>query len=154
MRCGKARRGISARLDGVLGPEGTRALEGHLRGCPACRAFAAGLSGDAAALQSWAVPPARWGFAQRVMRRLEAAPVERGALRRWIELVHLGRVGLGAAAFALGILAMAAMNGDGVLDVPEERDEAVVTAAGDSFDALPSDSAGAELLALLGGAEE
>jgi len=50
--CTKAREAVSARLDGELNELDAHRLDQHLQGCPACRAFAAGVSAVALELRT------------------------------------------------------------------------------------------------------
>lgn len=73
MRCETVKKRLSDDLDGALGPAKKARLEAHLRGCPGCRAYRAGL----VRLQSGAAPaadrsPEYWtGFEDRLGSKLE-----------------------------------------------------------------------------------
>jgi hypothetical protein len=92
MRCEKMKKRLSDDFDGALAPAKKARLEVHLRGCPGCRAYRAGL----VRLQSGAAPaadrsPEYWsGFEERLGSKL--AGIEPGrrtvrvpfsARRRW-----------------------------------------------------------------------
>lgn len=68
--CIEAREAISARLDGELGELDAARLDGHLRACPECTAFAAEAAAGAALLRDAALeqPPA-WTWAEPAATR-------------------------------------------------------------------------------------
>lgn len=92
MRCETAKKRLSDDLDGALAPAKQSRLEAHLRGCPGCRAYQAGL----VRLQSGAAPaadrsPEYWtGFEARLGSKLggikpgrRTVGVPFSARRRW-----------------------------------------------------------------------
>jgi hypothetical protein len=92
MRCETVKKRLSDDLDGAFAPAKQARFEAHLRGCPGCRAYRAGL----AFLQSGATPaadrsPEYWtGFEERLGSKLAAIDPGRrtvcapfSARRRW-----------------------------------------------------------------------
>jgi anti-sigma factor RsiW len=108
MRCEKARRWISDRLDGALPPDKARRLETHAADCPACRSY----EGKLLALQSAAAgkpeagPDADYFAAslRRLRTRLEDGGEPSRPLRRPVPV----RPRRWAWAGAAGLLAAAA----------------------------------------------
>lgn len=72
--CMRAREGASARLDGALGELESVWLDGHLRRCAACSAFAGQVAVTAAVLRAAPLDPAPAGLFVRGRRRV-AVPV-------------------------------------------------------------------------------
>jgi anti-sigma factor RsiW len=106
MRCAKVQRWISADLDGEADPQQRDRVTRHLHACDRCHEFADGLYALPARLATIDVAEPRWGFEARVMRCVDRdaqEPVESGwrAAWRWLRPAP---VGVGAAAFAAGIV--------------------------------------------------
>lgn len=103
MRCGKAQRLISAAMDAPLAECSAADLRGHLQGCPGCRAFSEGLVAITERLDTIVSPAPRFGFTERLMRRIdaEAQPVSRP--RRAIGWFRPAPIALGAFAFCFGV---------------------------------------------------
>ena len=150
MRCGNAQRLISASLDGELARSRQEALEAHLAGCARCRAFAAGLAGSAEALDAWAAPEPRWGFAGRTMARIADLQPDRTAARGWLGFLRPGPVGLGAAAFGFGVALTVLANG-GPIPESQAPKQGLEALAGDY---VVDDTVETSLLALLPETEE
>lgn len=98
-----SRRDVEALVDGRLPERRARALEAHVRGCPACTAERAGLLAlreRLRALSAEALPPE---FAARLHRRLALAPGPRRRAR-WVPALSLP-----LAAAVCGFIAAAAV---------------------------------------------
>jgi anti-sigma factor RsiW len=93
---------VGALVDGRLPERRARALEGHLRGCPACSAEHAALQGLREQLRALPAEPLPEGFAGRLQRRLAVAPSP--ARRPWPALAAMP-----VAAALCGFVAAAAM---------------------------------------------
>lgn len=92
MRCGAARKRISDELDGALAPGGRDRLEAHLRDCPACRSYRAGLGRIQAGAKLPDVRPSgSWAAFERCLdAKLDATKAGRASVgvpfafrRRW-----------------------------------------------------------------------
>jgi anti-sigma factor RsiW len=148
MRCGKVQKLISARLDGRLDAARDEAVRRHIAECAQCRAFAADLATIPEALDSLSAPEPRWGFTGRLMARLPERQSGAGFARSWLDLLRPAPVGLGAAAFGLGV-ALVVLASDS-LNVPEPGTEnGVAVLAADYFDTLSEDALEERLLDLL-----
>ena len=153
MRCRKAQRMISARLDGELDEAGDRAVREHLSGCAKCRAFASDLERCVEGLDLFEVPEHRWGFTERVMARLPKERAGVGLLERLLGSLRPAAMGLGVAAFCLGAVLTALVSQEaqnGVAAVEQGTD----ALAGDYFTTLAEVSVDEQLLALLLDTEE
>ncbi|MBZ5515858.1 MAG: hypothetical protein LAN62_13640 [Acidobacteriia bacterium] len=98
MRCKDAR----AILIGNEADKASAALLEHVAACPSCQAYARdaeGLRGGFRAFAREAVPEPSWGFAARVLRRLDELE-ERGRRANFLELV--GR----RVVYAAGVLTL------------------------------------------------
>ena len=99
MRCEKMKKWLSDDFDGALAPEKKARLEVHLRGCPGCRAYRAGL----VRLQSGAASvedrsPEYWaGFEERLGSKL--AGIEPGGRTVCVPFSARRRWGWAAAGF-------------------------------------------------------
>ena len=111
MRCGKVQRLISAQADGELDDGRREAVERHLAVCDTCRAFAAGLARLAEKLDQVEAPEPRWGFTDRVLARLPVEEPAASPIQWLIELLHPAPLGVGVAAFCLGVAATCSLNG-------------------------------------------
>lgn len=107
MRCTRARKLISADLDGELDAVGSAGVRAHLGACAACRTFASGLQGLGQELELLAsaepVEP-RWGFAERVIARIENEPAPGVGFGSWGEFLRPAPVGLALVSFGIGVL--------------------------------------------------
>ena len=111
MRCGKVQRLISARADGELDDGRREAVERHVAACETCRAFADGLAPLADVLDQVEAPEPRWGFADRVLARLPAEVPTASPIEGLIDLLRPAPLGVGTAAFCLGVAATFLLNG-------------------------------------------
>ena len=153
MRCRKAQKLLSLKLDGQLDEPRARALEAHTARCFPCQRFATELASSTRALDSLGAPEPRPGFTDRLLTRLPQRRPARGRLRHWWEALRPAPLAGAAAALSCGIAAALFMNGGHVItDRPDERPEEALLA--DWFDALPADSPAAKYLALLQSEEE
>ena len=75
MDCWKARRRLSARMDGELDPEGGPLLEEHLRDCADCAHAAEGFESIREAISKTPPPAAPSGTAEKVLVRIRAEEV-------------------------------------------------------------------------------
>ncbi len=103
MKCGKAKRLISAAMDGELPEASAGTLRAHLEGCPDCRVLSEGFTGLAISLDVAGSPEPRFGFTDRLMRRIDAETLAAPVPRRRIGWLRLARVGLGVFAFGFGV---------------------------------------------------
>jgi predicted anti-sigma-YlaC factor YlaD len=85
--CARARESASARLDGELAELQAAQLEAHLRSCPECRAYAAGI--------------------EVITRGLRAAALEQPAVAAFVPQRHRRRSLIPAAAAAAIVVAVA-----------------------------------------------
>ena len=111
MRCRKVRKLISTQVDGELDDARRAGVDRHVAECEACRAFAADMGRLADELDLVQAPEARWGFADRVSARL---PGEQPAATGWrgvLDLLRPAPLGVGAAAFCLGMVVTLLANG-------------------------------------------
>ncbi|MHC4698173.1 MAG: zf-HC2 domain-containing protein [Planctomycetota bacterium] len=147
MRCGKARRWISVRLDGELDAARTEALEAHLGSCHRCRAFATDLGQLGETLNTVSAKEPRWGFAERVTARIADVKPNHHEMPLPRILRPLP-VGVGAAAFCAGMLLVILANGQAeALD--SQRSDAVAVLA-DSYLGISAEPAlEDELISLL-----
>ena len=111
MRCSKVERLISARADGELDDGQREAVERHLAACETCRAFTTALARLADKLDQAEAPEPRWGFADRVLARLPAEEPTASPIQGLIDLLRPAPLGVGAAAFCLGVAATFLLNG-------------------------------------------
>jgi len=103
----------------ISGQAGERVTE-HLRACPACQDFArdwADLQAGLYALAARPVPEPSWGFAERVLRRLEEFPAGFAAGEDFFERVGR-RVIYATTALALILLIALALPSSGPLRGP------------------------------------
>lgn len=111
MRCGKARKYISVRLDGELAGPRLEAVEEHLLGCEACKVFAAELGRAAKKLDLLSAPEPRWGFTERLIARAENDDSARSVVGGWYELLRPSQLAFGAVAFFAGVVLTVLANG-------------------------------------------
>jgi hypothetical protein len=106
MRCRAAQRRLSDELDGALDPRRRSRLEGHLRVCPACRAYRGGLARLQAGVRPEAGRSAEYwaGFEKRLEARLDGEE----AGRRAVESPFAGRRRVAWAVAGLALAAVAA----------------------------------------------
>lgn len=152
MRCARARILISARRDDALHGNRLDSCAAHLAACPACRAFERELASVSDRLDQWTAADAPPGFADRVMAAMERGAARQSAWREALVWLRPAPIGLAAAAFVLGVLLSSSM--DGTATAPAERVDTVASTGDEAFDPLPTDSAAARLLVLLGHREE
>ena len=133
MRCGKVQRLISARADGELDDGRREGVERHLAACETCRAFADGLAPLANMLDQVEAPEPRWGFPDRVLARLPAEEPAASPIQGLIDLLRPAPLGVGTAAFCLGVATTFSLNGaNGETTVNGTTQDAVIEAvAGD-----------------------
>ncbi len=135
MRCGIAKRWISASLDRELDESKEKALKVHLASCLRCRAFAAKLSVLEESLDSVSAADPRWGFSDRVMARIaEGEPSARPRVSLalpWLRFLRPAPIGVGAAAFCAGAAMVILANGQVEADVWQRGD--VVAALADNY---------------------
>ena len=151
MRCSKAQRWISRRVDGVL-DEGLEApLADHLARCRACQAYAEALAKFDLRLLEVPEPPA--DFTARVAQGLDETTTGRRFLLTRPAFFRPIAAGLGIAA-ALGGFAVGSLlhptNGSETLP----RNGTVELAAGNAIDPLAEDSIESVLIAMLSSAKE
>ncbi len=97
MNCAQARRLLPDRLDELMGPAATRAVDAHVEHCTACRAARTHLEEGRRRLYTpFAVPPAPAGTEARIRARVAGRPV--AAAGRWRLAFSC------AASFAAGVL--------------------------------------------------
>jgi len=151
MRCSKAQKWISRRLDGVLDDVRAAALAAHLAGCEACCAYAEELARlDLGLLEA---PEPTADFAARVMDRLEETPVQRRALLSRPALFRPIAAGLGIAAAFGGFMVGSLFHGAKAIGA-QPSNETIELAASDAIDPLAADSVESILLAMLSNTEE
>ena len=153
MRCNRAKKLISARLDGELDDRGIEVVERHLASCEACRAFAANLSRIDEGLDLLAAPDPRWGFAGRTLARLPEQRSRSSRWRGWLEYLRPAPVGVGVAAFSFGVLLTVLVAGESQTNgaATEPDLEEIV---GDYFNTISEVAVDEPLLALLSETEE
>jgi anti-sigma factor RsiW len=100
MSCRDARTLFTARLDGRLGPDGTRALDAHLAGCAACRLELSRWEEAALALRASGPSPVPPLLAERAFRA--ATRAGRPAPGAWF-LPAARKVAIGGALAAAAI---------------------------------------------------
>jgi predicted anti-sigma-YlaC factor YlaD len=151
MRCSKAQRSISRRLDGALEQRLEAPLADHLTGCVACRAYADELARLEFDLLE--VPEPTPDFTVRVMHCLDRTSARPRLLLRRPAVFRPVAAGLGIAAalsgFAIGSLLQLA-NGEST-PAPNGPVEVV---ASDAIDPLGENSVESTLIAMLSTAEE
>lgn len=103
MKCGKAQRLISARIDGELAEASAGTLREHLEGCPDCRVLSEGFTGLAISLDVAGPPEPRFGFTDRLMRRIDAEARPAPVPRRRLGWLRPAQIGLGVFAFGFGV---------------------------------------------------
>ena len=148
MRCRKARKLLSARFDGELDEPRELGVKEHLAVCPCCERFAGDLPRCAKALDLMTAPAPRAGFTARLIADLPNDRTKCVRLRDRLEALRLGPAAAAAVALFCGIVLALSMNGQQAAEVAGrmERAEAIY---GESFDAVPGNSAAARYLALL-----
>lgn len=158
MRCKQANKLISIAHDGQLDADRQIALDAHLAGCDNCRAFAAQLSAMDDQLSTLSAPEVRWGLAQRILARLpeqgaqanNLTAKERSALpRRWADLLKPAPLGLSLASLVLGVWMGGMLDGFHPSNGTGAEDLYASTEFAGIFDALPDDSPGGALYAML-----
>ena len=85
-----ARSSLATSLDFALDGDASEALQGHLRDCPACQAFGAGLRSDSTALRGLdfgALP-----IAVRANVAIAAGRHGRGGTGRWAAMAAVGAI--------------------------------------------------------------
>ena len=100
--------------------EGAEIVRTHLAACPACRLYARDLALMRAGFEALAQEPApkpSWGFTERLLRRLEAAPETAGFAEEFFERVGR-RVVYAAGLLALMLLLGLALPSSGPLRGP------------------------------------
>ena len=151
MRCSKARRWISRRLDGALEQRLEARLADHLAGCVVCRAYADELARLEFDLLE--VPEPTPDFTVRVMHCLDRTSARPRLLLRRPAVFRPVAAGLGIAAalsgFAIGSLLQFA-NGDGA----PLQNSIVELAPSGTIDPLSEDSVESVLIAMLSNTEE
>jgi anti-sigma factor RsiW len=147
MRCGKVQKMLSASFDGRLEDARQTAVEAHLSGCPACQRFADNLLRCGHFLSVLEFPGPRPGFTERLMARLPERRTGRLYLRGRFEALRPAPAVAAAVAFACGVFLATSMNGEQPPRFAQEDPGQTLYA--ESFDAFPSDSAGAQYLTLL-----
>ncbi len=148
MRCRKAQKLISVDLDGELDEARAWALKRHLAECPQCQALASGMKDDAQALGQLTAPEPRPGFTARLLARMPESQPSYVRLREWLGFLRPAPLGVGAAAFCLGITVVVLANGE--RSTPDaEYDNATAVLSGDSLNALSEVPVDERLLALL-----
>jgi len=157
MRCGIAKRWISASLDGELDEQRQQALTAHLASCQRCRAFAASFGALGETLNSSPVEDPRWGFAGRVMARIDdvepSSEPRRSAVPTWLRALRPAPVGVGAAAFCAGVALVIVANGQAETETWQRGD--VVAALAEDYLGIESQpNLGDELGAILPESEE
>ena len=156
MRCGKVQRLISARADGELDEGRREGVERHLAACETCRAFADGLAPLADMLDQVEAPEPRWGFSNRVLARLPAEEPGASPIQKLIDLLRPAPLGVGTAAFCMGVAATLLLNGaNGETTTNGTAQDAVIEAvAGDYETVYEEASVQEQLWALLSETED
>ena len=157
MRCGMAKRWISASLDSELDERKQQALTAHLASCERCRAFGAGLSALDGLLDTSTVEDPRWGFADRVLARISdvvQTPVPKGStVASWLRFMRPAPIGVGAAAFCAGAALVILANGQTEAG-QTQRSDVVAELADDYFGIESRPVLGDELASLLPKSED
>ena len=153
MRCRKAQRLIFLDLDDELDNARRVVVSDHLAGCARCRAFAAGLDASGEALSTWPAPDPRPGFAGRTRARIANLDPAQGSSPGWQEFLKPAPLGLGAAAFCIGVVLAVLANGRQPTEPPAPGQGPEALANG-YVAALSEDPVEASLLALLPQAED
>lgn len=148
MRCRKAQKLISVGLDGELDEARARALKRHLAECQQCRAFASDVKDDEQALAQLTAPEPRPGFTARLLVRMPESRPSYVRLREWVGFLRPAPLGVGTAAFCLGIIVVVLANGERS-SADAEYNNATVALSGDSLDTLSEVPVDERLLALL-----
>ena len=153
MRCSKAQRWISAGLDRELGEKWEQTVRSHLTACATCRAFAADVAGFDERFDLLTAPEPRGGFTGRIMARLEDPQRGNAPSPGWLDFLRPAPLGIGAAAFCLGVIVVVLANDrQGFRGV--EPDNTVTTLGDDYSDALSEVAVEERLLALLSDTEK
>jgi anti-sigma factor RsiW len=147
MRCRKAQKLLSASFDGRLDTARQSAVDAHLSGCPTCPRFAKNLPRCSHVLNLLEFPGPRPGFTDRLMARLPERRTRRVCLREWFDSLRPAPAAAGAIALVCGVFLAISMNGEQPRRSAQKDPGQTLYA--ESFDALPSDSAGARYLVLL-----
>ena len=151
MRCSKAQRWISRRLDGELDAASEATLAAHLAGCGKCRAYADGLKAlDLGVLEA---PEPTADFAARVMQRLPASTPQRRLRLGNPALFRPIAAGLGLAASLIGF-AIGSRFAEPSVTESQQSTETVEVTASNALDPLASDSIESFLVAMVPGKEE
>ena len=148
MRCGAAQRLISSALDGELDSQRTQALQAHLTDCDACRRAATNFRQLGATLDSAHAAEPRWGFVERLAKRIadseRPSSVRRGERRRG----RLSALAVGTAAFCAGAALVIVANGNSA-DQPQPRSDALATLADTTIGLSAAPSPDEQLIRLL-----
>jgi anti-sigma factor RsiW len=145
MKCDRARKLISKRLDGELDQAGEALLLKHLDHCAACTAYAADLA--SLGLNAFEAPGPTPGFAAGVMARVEESPGQRPVVLSRPGLYRPIAVGLGLAASIAGF---AVGSGLSFAAAPEQSAEpGVEQIASNAIDPLADESIETVLIAML-----
>lgn len=151
MRCSKAQKWISRRLDGVLDDARDAALASHLAQCEACRSYAEELA--ELELDLLEVPEPSLDFTTRVRQLVDETPARRWSALSRPALFRPIAAGLGVAA-ALGGFAVGSLLQRSHGDVVPPSSDTLEVAASDAMDPLAVDSVESVLLAMLSNTEE
>ena len=98
-------------FDGELQPDVAAEVSLHVRSCPACKAALEERSGLARALSGLARTGPSEAFVQRVMERLEGAPVAQSAGARWLTPALAASLAVAMLFIALGLMGRTGENG-------------------------------------------
>lgn len=151
MRCAKAQRSISRRLDGALSEKLEATLENHLARCEACRTYAKAMANIG--LDLLCVPEPAPDFTMRAVQRLGDVPAPRWTVFRRPAVFRPIAAGLGVAAalggFAVGSLLWPASDRDTTV-----RNGTVELAAVSAFDPLAEDPIETVLITMVSNGEE
>jgi anti-sigma factor RsiW len=155
MRCRKAKKLISAYLDGELTGARLEAVRAHLGRCPDCEAFAADLARVSRQVTLFSAPEPREGFVDRLMARLPepASASDAGVSRSWWEVLRPAPIGLAATAFSLGVILTVLVNAESTTNGTNGQQDVEVL-AGNYFETLSDISIDEQLLALIPDAED
>lgn len=150
MKCDKARKLTSRRLDGELGQAGEARLSRHLERCAECTAYAADLAN--LGLDSFSVPNTTPDFATRVMERVDVSASQRSIVLSRPAFYRPIAAGLGLAASIAGF---AVGSGLSFAGTPEQLAEpGVEQIASNAIDPLADESIETVLIAMLTETEE